>query len=184
MSGDDSGSVISDIAETIGDVAGAAAGELKKFGQSAGAQVSGHAVGSVGTGPSKADISGLSKAAGGAVTDQSAIDEVKDFGKSFLGQITGHIDQLGSADVAKMAKADNKFSQVESAKIKSKINQIYQEYAAKRGREQQQQQLVQQKAEQEKKEAVQFEEKKKQGEMDVAVAQAKAKAEIKNYGAE
>lgn len=178
---DDSGGILSEIADVVGDVAGEAVDELAKFGQTATSQISGHA-GGTGQG-TKADVSKIKNATTGAVSDQTAVDEVKGFGKSFLGQITGHMDAVG-ADIAKMAKADNKFSEVESAKVKAKINQIYQEYTAKRAREQQQQQVQEQKEEQGKAKAVQLQSEKKQEDMDVAVAQAKSKAEIKNYGAE
>lgn len=141
---DDSGGLLSDIAETIGDVAGAAAGELKKFGQTAASQISGHAAG---TGqPTKPDIA-----------------------------------KVKSAEIAKMAKADNKFSQVESAKIKAKINQIYQEYAARRAREEKQQKMV---VEQQSEQKKAIEEDQKRQEMDINPAITKTRAEIKNYGAE
>lgn len=176
---DDSGGILSDIGETIGDVAGEAAGELKKFGQSAGAQITGGDTRSLQQ--SKGDIAKANKAVGSSSSDQTAVDEVKGFGKSFLGQITGHMDAVG-ADIAKMAKADNKFSQVESAKIKSKINQIYQEYAAKRARDQQQRELV---TKQQGGQIKQLEEQQKKESIKAAnPAIAKTRAEIKNYGAE
>lgn len=177
---DDSDGILSEIADVVGDVAGEAADELKKFGQTAGSQISGQS-GQASQQPGSADISKVRTATGGSATEQSAVDEIKDFGKSFLAQITGHTDVAGG-EVAKMAKADNKFSQVESAKVKAKINQIYQEYAAKRAKEQQQQTLAKQ--QQEKEKVVQLQKEKKQEGMDVAIAQAKTRAEIKNYGAE
>lgn len=178
---DDSGRILSEITETVGDVAEAAAGELKKFGQSATSQISGHA-GQAGGQPSKADIAKAKNATGGgSPQDRSAIEEVKGFGKSVLDQITGHTDQT-QGDIAKMAKADNKFSQVESEKIKAKINQIYQEYAAKRAKEQQQQETL---AKQQEEQTKQIVEQKKKEEMVAAnPAIAKTRVEIKNYGAE
>lgn len=177
---DDSGGILSDIAETVGDVAEAAAGELKKFGQSAASQISGHA-GQAGGQPSKADIAKAKSATGGgSPQDQSAIDEVKGFGKSVLGQITGHTEEYG--DIAKMAKADNKFSQVESEKIKAKMNQIYQEYAAKRAKERQQQEVVKKQQEEQTKKLVEQQKKEEMAVVDPAIA--KTRVEIKNYGAE
>ena len=175
---DDSGGILSDITETIGDVAGAAAGELKKFGQSAGSQITGGDTRS--PQQSKGDIAKAQKAVGSSSSDQTAVDEVKGFGKSFLGQITGHMDAVG-ADIAKMAKADNKFSKIESEKIKARINQIYAEHTAKRVREQQQKEVVENQQEEIK--AAQQQQQKKE-ELGVNPAIAKTRAEIKNYGAE
>lgn len=178
--GDDSGGILSEIADVVADVAGEAVDELKEFGQSAASQISGHAGQTAGQ-SAKADISKVKSAVTGSAGDQSAEDVVRGFGKSFTSQITGHTADLGQGDITKMAKADTKFSKVESEKVKAKIKQIYQEYAAKRAREQRQQVVAKQQEEQTK----QLVEQQKTEEMVASnPAIAKTRAEIKNYGAE
>lgn len=179
--GGDSGGIVGEIVDTLGDVAGAAADELKKFGQSATSQISGHP--SQAAQPTKGDISKVKSAvSGGSAGDETAISEIKDFGKTFLGQITGQVAPSDSSSITKMAKEDKKFSEVESAKVKAKISQIYQEYAAKRDREEQQKEMLQKQQEEQTK---QIEEQKKKQEIDATnPAIAKTRAEIKNYGAE
>lgn len=177
--GDDSDGILSEIADVVGDVAGEAVDELKEFGQSAASQISGHAGQTAGQ-QARADISKVKSAVTGSAGDQSAEDVVRGFGKSFTSQITGHTD-LTSGDITKMVKADTEFSKVESEKVKAKIKQIYQEYAAKRAREQQQQVAAKQQEEQTK----QLVEQNKTEEMIASnPAIAKTRAEIKNYGAE
>lgn len=176
---DDSGGILSDITEAIGDVAGAAADEFKKFGQSAGSQITGGDTRS--PQQSKGDIAKANKAVGSFSSDQTAVDEVKGFGKSFLGQITGHMDTVG-ADIAKMAKADKKFSKIESEKIKARIGQIYQEHAARRLREKQQQEIVTKQREEQTKAL--DEQQKKENVEATNPAIVKTRVENKNYGAE
>ena len=98
--------------------------------------------------------------------------------------MTGSEPTFDGSQLAKMAKKDEEFSAQEAAAIRAKINRVYQEYAVKRAREQQQRQIEEQRRDQEKKEVVRLQKNEKQEGMDVAVAQAKARAEIKNYGAE
>lgn len=170
--------IAGEVLDVIGDVAGAVGGELKKFGQAATSQ---------GTGHLKTNVSGPQKGSSvpqAGVSDESPVGEFKKILQTAGSQITGHpVQETG--DLSKMAQKDKDWSNKEAAAVAARINQIYQEYAAKRAQEEKQKAAMeQQKEEQKKAQEVQFEEKKKQQSMDIAVAQGKASAEIKNYGAE
>lgn len=172
--------VVSEVLDAVGDVAGAVGGELKKFGQ---------AVATQGTGRLQKNTSGSQSSPststlGVKMSDVSPAGEFKKILQTAGSQITGHAPTFEADQIAKMAKKDEEFSNTEAAAVRARISQIYQEYAAKRAKEQKQKQLEEQQKEQEKAQVAQIGEKKKQEEMDVAVAQAKAKAEVKNYGAE
>ena len=177
--GDDG--ILSNIGDVVGEVADEAFGELKKFGQSATAQISGHSPQVTGQ-PTKADVAKAKSAISGSpVQDKSAVDDVGDFGKSFLGQITGHVSDVGEEQIAELAKKDSKFSNVESAKVKQKINQIYAQHAAAKAREQQQEEVVEEQQEEQEK---QLAEEQKKEDLSTNPSVAKTRAEIKNYGAE
>lgn len=175
---DDDG-IVGEVLDVVGDVAGAVGGELKKFGKSAASQVTG-------TGSTSAPTTSKQPSAitGGDDAGSGIGGEFKKILQTAGSQVTGHVPTLDAEQLAKMAKNDEEFSTQEAAAVKAKIDQIYQEYAAKRAREEQQRQVQEQQQEQQKQEIATLADKKKQDEMDVVVAQAKAKAEIKNYGAE
>ncbi len=111
-------------------------------------------------------------------------DELKKFGISAASQVTGRPqDQTTptAGDLKTMTKSDKEFSKKGEAEVRVRIARIYAEYA----RKQKQGEMI--KERQETQQEVQHgeisKEQKKQA-MDVAVAQTKASAEIKNYGAE
>lgn len=113
---------------------------------------------------------------------EAVSDGFKKFGKSAVSQVTGTLQDQGTmtaADLKAMAKSDKEFSKNGEAEVKAKIARIYAEYAQKRAQEQQQQTLAKQQQGQEKS---QIEEVKKE-EMKNPIVE-RAKAEIKNYGAE
>ena len=152
----------------ISEIAGAVAGEFKKFGKSASSQI---------TGSSNQTPQQSTNAA--KTTDTSAhsvLDEFKLLGKSAAAQISGHTDD---ANLATLAKKDKEFSKAAEAQVKARIASLYEEYAAKKAREQQQQVLVEK--QQEEVNAQQETEVKKQ---QTNSAIQKTRAEIKNYGAE
>jgi len=157
--------ILGDIGETIGEAAGAVAGELKKFGKSATSQV---------TGPDKTKTPKSPPA-----EPTSAKGELKKLGSTIFGQVTGH-DQ--GAQVAQMAKADKEFSKKESDLIAQKIKQIYAAHAARRAQEQKQKEAIE--VQKEQQQVIFQEQAKKQEDLSANPAIAKTRAEIKNYGAE
>ena len=122
---------------------------------------------------------------GGVVGDIAGAfgEELKKFGKTAVSQVTGKPQDQGTATVVDpkaMAKSDKEFSKQGEAEVRARIAQIYQEYAAKRAKEQKQEQLVQNRKEEQGK--LEVGEVKKQEMADPSIA--KTRAEIKNYGAE
>lgn len=140
---------------------------LTQIGNSAASQISGGEVGTVESG------SGSSKSTQD-LGDHSVLGELKKMG-------LGAVSQVFGADLTSMQAQDEKFSQQSQEEVRAKIAAIYQEHAQSQKRklmveEQQKEQVEQQKAE------IKHEQKKQQ--MDVQVAQTKASAENKNMGAE
>lgn len=108
-------------------------------------------------------------------------DELGKLGKSAASQISPQSQpQSSSDDITQLAEKDKEFSKKEAAVVQGRINRIYQEYAAKRAKEQKQQEMVQNQQEIQKDREIQ--EIKKQQTINPAIA--KSRAEIKNYGAE
>lgn len=167
------GDVVSEIADSVGDVGGAIVDELKKFGKSATSQVTGSE-------PS-ADNTG-SKASGAKQTsadpgddDHSILTEFKKLGQAAMGQVTGHEQ---AAALSAMKKKDDEASKREYTAVSAKIKQVYAQYAAKRAKEQKQEEAIEQHRQQQKQLA-----EIKQKEEPRADIQ-RTRAEIKNYGAE
>lgn len=178
--GDSGGGILGDIADAAGDVGGAIADEFKKLGSSATSQVTGSApTQTSNNSQSTDDVSILDQLIGtngknNSKVHDSAGDEVKKFGQSFLSQITGH-------EVAheQLAKEDDEFSKRESDAIAAKIKQIYAQHVAKRQQQEKQEEMVEEKQEEQKKD---FEQVRKKEEVRSDIQ--KTRAEIKNYGAE
>lgn len=137
-------------------------GQLGGFGSSILGQVTG------------ADDSGEAGAHNPSGKPRGIFDEIKAFGLSALGQVSGK-------ELAEMKQKDDAFSEASEAEVKARIKAIYDQHAARRAQEakhidQQKKQVQEQKQE--------FVKEKKEQQMDVAIAQTKANAEIKNMGAE
>ena len=168
--------VISGAASVAGDVGTAVVGELKKMGKTATGQITGKSTQSA---PSSAFFQ--SKAPKGG--SETLLSQIGQFGQMASGQISGRMADLTNADIAKMAKGDDQFSETAQAEVRAKIKKIYEEYAVKRAREEEQRQLLEQQQDQEKKKLdVSKAARKQQGQVNSAIA--KTRAEIKNYGAE
>ncbi|MBI2598897.1 hypothetical protein HYW40_01645 [Candidatus Curtissbacteria bacterium] len=124
---------------------------------------------------------------GGVIGDilEGVGSELKKIGQTAAGQVTGGDDQKKqsptSDDLTAMKQKDDKFSEQSAEEIKAKISAIYAEHARRRQQEGQVEKQQEQKAEEQNKELARGQ--KKQS-ADVVVAQTKANAEIKNYGAE
>lgn len=169
------GDIVGDIAESAGDVGGAVLGELKKFGKSAGAQVTGSS--DITGGLNSPKSSKVKAAPAGLDTTHSILGELKKFGQAATSQITGH--EESAANLASMTKRDDEFSEKESRAVRAKIKQIYEEYSAKRASEGKQQETVAEHQEEQQKQ-IQEAKKKEMPRSDIQ----KTRAEIKNYGAE
>lgn len=168
------GDVVSDIADTAGDVGGSILDELKKFGKSATSQV---------TGSEPAPDNTISKASGAKQTsagtgdeDHSIIGEFKKLGQAAIGQVTGHEQ---AAALLAMKKKDDAASKREYAQVSAKIKQMYQEYAAKKAREQRQEEVIKEHRDEQQKQLQEIK-KKEEPRADIQ----KTRAEIKDYGAE
>jgi|SRR3989344_998261 len=111
------------------------------------------------------------------------LGELKKIGKVAVSQITGVQSQTPTADdVAKLDKQDKEFSGSAQAEVEARIRAIYEEYEARRKKQemaakQQQAQIGEQKEKQEELLG------KQQKDMPISAIE-KTKAEIKNYGAE
>lgn len=124
-------------------------------------------------------ISDIAEGAQGATSVIAG--EFTKLGKSAASQISPQSQpQQSSDDITQLAKEDKEFSKKEAAVVQGNINRIYQEYAAKRAKEQKQQEMAQN--QQDVQRNAQIEEIKKQQAINPAIA--KSRAEIKNYGAE
>lgn len=160
---DDDGGILSD----IGD-------ELKKFGQSAASQI---------TGSQPQNVPGGTKSPAAQkpqdTSKHSLGEELKMLGQDAISQITGH-PVSSSEHLAKLAKADEEFSQKEQEAIRARIKQIYEEYRLKHGRQKQQEKMIEAKQEEQKKAELSQVKKQEAPRADIA----KTRAEIKNYGAE
>ena len=170
----DSGSVVEEIVDTVGDVGDAIVSELAKLGKTATSQVTGSAPSPDTTLPKS---SGAKQPPVSTDSDHSILSEFKKFGQTAIGQITGHGQE---ANISAMKKKDDEASRQEYREIKSKIDQIYAQYAARRAREQKQQELIQVRQEEEQQKQLVEIKKKEVPRADIA----KTRAEIKNYGAE
>ena len=191
----DSGGIVEEIVDTAGDVGGAIVSELAKLGKTAASQVTGsepsldrHSLSankqSFSTNKQSFSANRTSPKSGGAKqppvstdSDHSILSEFKKFGQTAIGQITGHGQE---ANISAMKKKDDEASRQEYREIKSKIDQIYAQYAARRAREQKQQELIQVRQEEEQQKQLVEIKKKEVPRADIA----KTRAEIKNYGAE
>lgn len=170
----DGDGIVGEALNVVGDVAGAVGGELKKFGQSVTSQV-------IGSGSTSAPTASKQPS---AITDgddagSGVVGEFKKLVQTAGSQVIGQAPTLEAGQIAKMAKKDEEFSTHEAAAIRARINQIYQEHAAKRVHEKQQMEMAEKQQEEVKEEQ---EKEIKKEETNTAIQ--KTRAEIKNYGAE
>ena len=154
------------------DIADEVVGELSKLGKTAADQIKGKS-------PSS-DIA--SKAAGQANPQTPSLwNEITKFAQSATAQFSGD-RPVTSSEIAKMAKKDDKFSQVSQEEVRQKILQIYREYEKKKKHKE----MVEAQTEKQQ-EAHQLSElqERQEAKSTVSPAVGKARAEIgKNYGSE
>ena len=154
------------------DIADEVVGELSKLGKTAGDQIKGKSTSS--------DIA--SKAAGQANPQTPSLwNEITKFAQSATAQFSGD-RPVTSSEIAKMAKKDDKFSQVSQEEVRQKILQIYREYEKKKKHKE----MVEEQTEKQQ-EAHQLSElqERQQAKAVVNPQIGKARAEIgKNYGSE
>ncbi len=110
------------------------------------------------------------------------LDELKKIGQTAVSQVIGNQPQAPTADdVAKLDKKDQEFKKEAIPEVQARIQEVYEEYAAKRKKEEM---LTRQQSEAVAVQKKELEEVRKK-EIDQAnPAIAKTRAEIKNYGAE
>src|SRR3990167_1620935 len=145
-------------------------GELSKLGKTALDQITGKSPAS--------DLSSKIKQQASQKTP-SLWNEIAKFAQSATAQFSGD-RPVTSSEIAKMAKKDDKFSQVSQEEVRQKILQIYREYEKKKKHKE----MVDRKSEKQQ-EAHQLSELQERQEAKSAVSPAvgKARAEIgKNYG--
>src|SRR3989344_5790764 len=154
------------------DIADEVVGELSKLGKTAADQIKGKS-------PSS-DIA--SKAAGQANPQTPSLwNEITKFAQSATAQFSGD-RPVTSSEIAKMAKKDDKFSQVSQEEVRQKILQIYREYEKKKKHKEMQE--AQTEKQQEQHQLAELQE-RQQAKAVVSPAVGKARAEIgKNYGSE
>lgn len=168
------GDIGEEVTGIAADVAKGVAGEFKKIGKTAVSQITGSK-----TQPLQSSQTLPSQGPQAQNKDFSLLSEIKKAGQAVGSQITGAAPSM--ADVGKMQKKDQQFSQQEIEAVRAKVRQIYQEHVQKRAQEKQQKAMVKQKEEQEK--AREIEQIKRVAE-PLSPQVAKTRAEIKNYGAE
>lgn len=146
--------------------------ELSKLGKTAGDQIKGKSASS--------DV--VSKAASQANPQTPSLwNEITKFAQSATAQFSGD-KPVTSSEIAKMAKKDDKFSQVSQEEVRQKILQIYREYEKKK--KQKEMMDAQTEKQQEQHQLAELEE-RQQAKAVVSPAVGKARAEIgKNYGSE
>ncbi|MCR4324301.1 MAG: hypothetical protein NUV69_01290 [Candidatus Curtissbacteria bacterium] len=161
----------SQILDTVGEVGGAVGSELKKFGKSAASQVTG------GQDSSSNSTNNSAKNKSSSPGD-NPVGEFKKVGQSIVGQISGR--EPRHDEIAEMKKNDDEFSEAEHSAVAVRIQQIYEEHAAKRASEAKKEEMVEGRKEEVKAENLEVQ--KKQEFTNSAIQ--KTRAEIKNYGAE
>lgn len=120
-------------------------------------------------------------------TTSAIADEFKSIGKSLTSQLFGDSADLGHHEIKEMAKKDDKFSEAAASELtqKAKVNAIYEEYYA---RKKKQEEIEKQKEEQQEevKKLQELEEEKVEMQTGVKTQIAKTRAEIggKYYGQE
>jgi len=159
----DDDSIAGEVISTIGS-------ELSKLGKSVTSQITG----------SSSDLGQSKKSTPLSKADFSLFGELKKFGQSAQGQVSGHLPT--DSEIAQMVKKDDEFSEQEGAAVRAKIARIYQEHEARRKKEKQLAEQQQAQIEQTKKEKQEVIQVKRSQEVNPMVE--RAKAEIKNYGAE
>ena len=112
----------------------------------------------------------------------SLLGELKNIGQAAVSQMTGNQAQTPRADdVAKLQKNEQEFTKEAIPEVQARIKAIYEEYAAKKRKEQM---VDQQQTEAVEEQRQELEEAKKNMVDQSNPAIAKNRAEIKNYGAE
>lgn len=114
-------------------------------------------------------------------------EEFKSIGKLFTAQLFGASADLGHHQIKEMAKKDNKFSEEAVSEVtqKAKVDAIYEEYYARKKKQEQIEKQKEQQQEEAKK-LQELEEKKVEMQTGVKTQIAKTRAEIggKYYGQE
>lgn len=182
-----------------GEVVSTIAGELSKLGKSVTSQITRSNLSNSST-PGDFSLKDQAKGFGKSLTTQvfggsdssqlpkskpvseptSISDQLKKFGTSLTGQLSG--SDYTSEQISEMTKRDDHLSEQEREAVRAKIAQIYGEHAVKRKKEKQlaeQQQVQIEQGKKEEKEMIQVRQKQ-----EVNPMVERAKAEIKNYGAE
>src|SRR5579872_4370245 len=116
------------IGDALGDVAGTIWGEVKKMGSTATSQVSGS---TPVQSPASDDVKAAQKSQKNNNYAGEDSNELKKFGQSIFGQITGHHEEEPAQNLDKMKKADDEFSDREAAAIRARIKAMYDQYAAR-----------------------------------------------------
>ena len=180
----------------VGEVASGIAGEFSKLGKTVTSQLAGSKPKDPQAASPQKEIGGFAKTITGQLFGSkpepspkaqnipqpfSFLDELKNMGRSVSAQVAGAED-LSSKQIAAMAKKDDEFSEKEAQTLRTRIAQIYQEYQAKKKNEEQEKQQQQLAVQEQKKKQGEFEKQKRQISVNPMVE--RAKAEIKNYGAE
>jgi len=173
--------IVGGFAAGIADGASQIGGEFKKVGNTVVSQVTGSPApaGSSGDASLKDAATRLGTGPG---DNNSVWGEFKKMGKSIGSQVSGDEDVSGGV-LSAMTKKDEDFSQTEYAAVRAKVKQIYEEYEAKKKREEAMRVQQTEVVNEQKKEMEELKvEKKKEEFVDPSVQ--KSRAEIKNYGAE
>lgn len=115
------------------------------------------------------------------------VDEFKKLGSAFLGQIISLSPNanLKHHEVKELAKNDKEFSEAAGAEVAARVKAYYEQYYhLQKKRKEQLEEQQEQKEEEEKKLEDLNERRVVKDQMGVSPEIAKARAEIKNYGAE
>ena len=146
--------------------------ELSKLGRTAADQIKG-----------KSASSDIASKAASQVNPQtpSLWNEITKFVQSATAQVSGD-KPITSSEITKMAKKDDKFSQVSQEEVRQKILQIYREYEKKKKQKEMQEEQTEK--QQEQKQLSELHQ-RQQAKAVVIPGVGKARAEIgKNYGSE
>ena len=154
------------------DITDEVVGELSKLGKTAADQIKG-----------KSASSDIASKAGQQAKPQtpSLWNEITQFAQSAKAQFSAD-KPVTSAEITKMAKKDDKFSQVSQEEVRQKILQIYREYEKKKKQKEMAEEQTEKQQEQHQLAELQ---ERQQAKAVVSPAVGKARAEIgKNYGSE
>lgn len=173
--------IVGGFAAGIADGASQIGGEFKKVGHTVVSQVTG-SLPPAGSHDDSSIKEAAGKLAGSGDDNNSVWGEFRKMGKSVSAQVSGDED-IGGDAISEMTKKDKDFSKTEYVAVRAKVKQIYEEYEAKKKKEEAMRKQAEDVQEAQKEEVKELQEEKKKDEF-VNPAIQKARAEIKNYGAE